>query len=63
MEMIYSKELGPTALPEARRVASNSSSATDALAPYHHLQGTGKARLLLESSQRNIRYLIQCIGH
>tara|TARA_Y100000022_G_C13165093_1_gene335839 strand:- start:580 stop:759 length:180 start_codon:yes stop_codon:yes gene_type:complete len=59
MEMIYSKELGLTALPEARTVASNNFSLTDALAHYHRLTGTGKASLSFESSKHSIRYLAQ----
>ena len=35
MEMIYSRELGLTILPEARTAAANSFSLTDALALYH----------------------------
>ena len=63
MEMIYSKELGLTVLPETRTVASDSSSLTDALALYHRLKGTGKTNLFFESSERSIRYLIECLGH
>ena len=62
MEMIYSKELGLTVLPEARTVA-DSFSLTDALALYHRLKGTGKTNLFFESSERSIRYLIDCLGH
>ena len=63
MEMIYSKELGLTVLPETRTVASDSFSLTDALALYHRLKGTGKPNLFFESSERGIRYLIECLGH
>ena len=49
MEMIYSKELGLTVLPEARTVAADSFSLTDALALYHRLKGTGKTSLFFES--------------
>ena len=63
MEMIYSKELGLTVLPEARTAASDSYSLTDALALYHRLKGTGKTSLFFESSERSIRYLIECLGH
>ena len=58
MEMIYSKELGLTVLPEARTAASESFSLTDALALYHRLKSTGKTNLFFESSERSIRYLI-----
>jgi hypothetical protein len=63
MEMIYSKELGLTVLPETRTAASDSFSLTDALALYHRLKGTGKTNLFFESSERSIRYLIECLGH
>ncbi len=63
MEMIYSKELELTVLPERRTVASDSFSLTEALALYHHLKGKGKTRLFFESSERSIRYLIECLGH
>jgi integrase len=63
MEMIYSKELGLMVLPETRAVASDSFSLTDALALYHRLKGTGKTSLFFESSERSIRYLIECLGH
>ena len=63
MEMIYSKELGLTVLPEARTVVADSFSFTDALALYHRLKGTDKTSLFFESSERSIRYLIECLGH
>ena len=63
MEMIYSRELGLTVLPETRAVASDSFSLTDALALYHRLKGTGKTSLFFESSERSIRYLIECLSH
>jgi len=63
MEMIYSKELGLTVLPESRTAASDSFSLTDALALYHRLKGAGKTKLFFESSERSIRYLIECLGH
>ena len=63
MEMIYSKELGLTVLPGARTVAADSFSLTNALALYHRLKGTGKTSLFFESSERSIRYLIECLGH
>ena len=63
MEMIYSKELGLTVLPEATTSTSDSFSLTDALALYHRLKGTGKTSLFFESSERSIRYLIECLGY
>ena len=62
MEMIYSKELGLTVLPESRRAAYDSLSLTDALALYHRLRGKGKTSLFFESSVRSIRYLTECLG-
>ena len=63
MDMIYSREVGLTVLPETRKVASDSFGLTDALALYHHLNWTGKTSLFFESSVRCIRYLIECLGH
>ena len=63
MEMIYSKELGLTVLPETRIAASSSFSLTDALALYHRLKGASKTNLFFESSERSIRYLIECLGY
>ena len=63
MEMIYSKELGLAVLSESRTVDSDNFSLTDALALYHRLKGKGKTCLFFESSERSIRYLIECLGH
>ena len=63
MEMIYSREPGLMVLPETRTVASTRFSLTDALALYHRLEGIGKTSLFFESSERSIRYLIECLGH
>ena len=63
MEMIYSKELGLTVLPETRTVAADSFSLSDALALYHRLKGSGKTKLFFASSQRSMRYLTDCLGH
>ena len=60
MEMIYSKEIGLAVLPETSIGASSSYSLTDALALYHRLKGAGKTSLFFESSERSIRYLIEC---
>ena len=60
MEMIYSRELGLTVLPESGTVASDSFSLTDALALYHRLKGTGKTSLFFGSSEHIVRYLIEC---
>ena len=50
-------------MPETRTAASNSFSLTDSLAHYHRLKGTRKTSLFFMSSQRSIRYLIECPGH
>ena len=63
MEMIYRKELGLAVLLESRTVTSDSLSLTDALALYHRLKGIGKTSIFFESSERSIRYLIECLGH
>ena len=63
MEMIYSKELGLTVLPETKTVAADSFSLSDALALYHRLKGSGKTKLFFASSQRSMRYLTDCLGH
>ena len=61
MEMIYSNEIGLTVLPESRTVTSDSLSLTDALALYHRLKGAGKTSLFFESSERSVRYVIECL--
>ena len=63
MEMIYSKELGLTVLPESRTATSDNLSLTDALALYHRLKGTGKTSLFFKSSEPGVCYLIECLGH
>ena len=64
MEMIYSKELGLRVAPDAKTITSAKSfSATDALALYHRLKGSGKTKLFFASSQRSMRYLTDCLGH
>jgi integrase len=64
MEMIYSRELGLRVTPDAKTIASAKSfSITEALALYHRLKGGGKTKLFFESSERSMRYLIDCLGH
>ena len=63
MEMIYSKELGLSVVPETKKLASNDFSLSDALSLYQRLKGTGKNKLFLEVSERSIRYLTECLGH
>jgi len=63
MEMIYSRELGLSVAPEARRQALSDFSLTDALSLYHRLKGGGKTKLFFEASERSIRYLTECLGH
>ncbi|MDA7587385.1 tyrosine-type recombinase/integrase [Alphaproteobacteria bacterium] len=63
MEMIYSRELGLSVAPQAKRQASNDFSLTDALSLYHRLKGAGKTKLFFEVSGRSIRYLTECLGH
>ena len=63
MEMIYSRELGLSAAPQAKRQASSDFSLTDALSLYHRLKGAGKTKLFFEVSGRSIRYLTECLGH
>ena len=50
-------------MPATRTVPFDSFSLTDALALYHRLKRTGKTGLFFESSERSIRYLIECLGH
>ena len=64
MEMIYSRELGLRVVKDAKTTTSAQSfSITEALALYHRLKGGGKTKLFLESSERSMRYLIDCLGH
>ena len=64
MEMIYSRELGLRVAPGAK-ITSNakSFSITEALALYHRFKGSGKTKLFFESSERSMRYLVDCLGH
>ena len=64
MEMIYSRELGISVVPDRVRNANEEElSLYDALSLYQRLKGTGKSKLFFEVSNRSIRYLIECIGH
>ena len=63
MEMIYSRELGLSIKPQAGNGAGVEVTLSNALALYHRLKGVGKSKLFFESSERNIRYLKECIGH
>jgi len=63
MEMIYSRELGLSVVPQTKRQDSNDFSLTDALSLYHRLKGAGKTKLFFELSGRSIRYLTECLGH
>ena len=62
MEMIYSKQLGLDVLPETKQKVDDFS-LMEALELYHRLKGAGKTKLFFESSERSIRYLIECLGH
>ena len=64
MEMIHSRELVLGIASDTKTTASAKSfSITDALALYHRLKGIGKTKLFFDSSERNMRYLIDCLGH
>ena len=64
MEMIYSRELGLSVVPDKVRNANETEvNLSDALALYQRLKGTGKSKLFLEVSNRSIRYLVECLGH
>ena len=64
MEMIYSRELGLRVVQDAKTtISSKSFSIAEALALYHRLKGNGKTKLFFESSERSMRYLIDCLGH
>lgn len=43
--------------------ASVSFSLTGALAPYHRMKGVGQTSVFFESSERSMRYLIECTEH
>ena len=50
--------------PDAKTCSSAKSfPITEALALYHRLKGGGKTKLFFESSERSMRYLIDCLGH
>jgi len=64
MEMIYSRELGISVVPDKSHNASTTEvSLSDALSLYQRLKGTGKSKLFFEVSNRSIRYLVECVGH
>ena len=63
MEMIYSRELGLSVVPEAERQDPSDFSLTDALSLYQRLKSTGKTKLFFEVSERSIRYLTECLEH
>ena len=63
LEMIYSRELGLSVAPQAKRQASNDFSLTYALSLYHWEKGAGKTKLFFEVSGRSIQYLTECLGH
>ena len=64
MEMIYSRELGITVVPDKSHNASTTEvSLSDALELYHRLKGAEKTQLFFEGSERSIRYLKECLGH
>jgi len=64
MEMIYSRELGISVVPNQVSNANQTElSLYDALDLYQRLKGTGKTKLFFEGSERSIRYLEECLGH
>ena len=64
MEMIYSRELGMSVVPDEVSNANQTKlSFSDALALYQRLKGTGKNNLFFKVSNRSIRYLQECFGH
>ena len=64
MEMICSRELGLRVAPDSKAtISAKDFSTTEALALYHRLKGGGKTKLFLESSERSMRYLTDCLGH
>ena len=64
MEMIYSRELGISVVPDkANKASTTDVSLPDALDLYQRLKGTGKTKLFFEGSKRSIRYLVECVGH
>ena len=64
MEMIYSRELGISVVPDiANKASTTDVSLPDALDLYQRLKGTGKTKLFFEGSERSIRYLVECVGH
>ena len=64
MEMIYSRELGISVVPDKVSNANETElSLSDALVLYQRLKGTGKSKLFFEVSNRCIRYLVECLDH
>ena len=64
MEMIYSRELGMSVVPDEVSNANQTKlSFSDALALYQRLRGAGKSNLFFKVPTRSIRYLQECLGH
>ena len=64
MEMIYSRELGMSVVPDEVSNANQTKlSFSDALALYQRLKGTGKNNLFFKVSTRSIQYHQECLGH
>ena len=64
MVMIHSQELGLKLAPDAKtNISAKTFSITEALALYRRLKGGGKTKLFSESSDRSMRYRIDCLGH
>ena len=64
MEMIYSRELGMSVVPDEVSNANQTKlSFSDALALYQRLKGMGKSNLFFKVSKRSIRYLQECLGN
>ena len=63
MEMIYSRELGLSAIGAATAQQASKLTFDEVLELYHRLKGVGKTKLFFQGSERSIRYLKDCLGH
>ena len=63
MELIYSRELGLSVIEEGTARQASKLTFDEVLELYHRLKGVGKTKLFFEGSERNIRYLKDCLGH
>ena len=63
MEMIYSRELGLSAIGAETAQQASKLTFDEVLELYHRLKSVGETKLFFQGSERSIRYLKDCLGH